>query len=291
MMRTSMSSLFVALAALLVAAPWAVGQSSDGLSAEEKGQAIMEKINALPRWERVATSTVLKIYDKQDKLLFTKRTRGARYFRDYNDPGKRLQNSITYFYAPADDKGNGSLNIEHEDSDDDEQYLYLKQTRKVRRIIGSSKKDDFFGSDFALGDVVRRRIQDYHFKWLSEETVDFKGKKLKVQKVESVFKDPTKRDDWGEGKSVIYIHQASGLVFKAERYNLQMQLHKVMTLKGFSKHKNRDGKSVYGVAQIEMKTIARGTRSVFTIKEAKYENDAGFDAAIFSTDSLTRKWW
>ena len=286
MMRISMSSLFVALTAFLVATPWAAGQSP-----EEKGQAIMEKINALPQWEKTLTEAELRIYDKQDKLLFTKRLRSARYFRDYDDPQSRLLSSMNYFYAPADDKGNGSLNIEHEDSDDDEQYLYLKQTRKVRRIIGSSKKDDFFGSDFSLGDVVRRRIQDYHFKWLSEETVDFKGKKLKMQKIETVFKDPTKRDDWGEGKSVIYIHPASGLVFKAERYNLQMQLHKVMTLKAFGKHKNRDGESVYGVGLIEMKTIARGTRSEFIIKNSKYENDTGFDAAIFNTDSLTRKWW
>ena len=62
--------------------------------------------------------------------------------------------------------------------DDDEQYLYLKQTRKVRRIIGSSKKDDFFGSDFAVGDVTRRRFADYDFIWLGEDSVEFKGKRI-----------------------------------------------------------------------------------------------------------------
>lgn len=256
-----------------------------------KGHEIMKGIDSLPVHQKLLGQAELLIYDKQDNLLFTKRFRYAQYFEDYNKPEVRLRRSINYFFAPADDKGNGSMVFENEDSDDDEQYLYLRQIRKARRIIGSSKKDDFFGSDFSLGDVTRRRYQDYNFRWLGEDAIDFRGKRLKMQKIESQFKDPQNREDWGEGKSVLWVHPSSGLVFKAERYNTQMQLHKVLTLIAFGKHKNPDGKNVYSVGGLRMETINRGTRSQFLVKSTKYEGDSGISPSIYTTDSFTKKWW
>ena len=286
MIGKSLSLLGAGLLALSLFATLALSQTP-----EEKGRQIMRGVFELPQMEKIRNEAELRIYDKQGNLLFTKRLRGMIFYKDFRKPEVRLRRSINYFFAPADDKGNGSLAIEFPDSDDDEQYLYLKQTRKVRRIIGSSKKDDFFGSDFSLGDITRRRFHDYNFKWLGEDTVEFKGKRLTVQKIESTFKSPQKSEEWGEGKSVLYVHPQSGIVFKAERYNLQLQLSKVSSILAFGKRKNRDGKPVYLVARIEMRNVVRGTRSEFIIKNAQYEDEAKFDPSMFVTDSLTKKWW
>lgn len=257
----------------------------------KKGHEIMKAIDALPVMEKVFAEAELRIYDKQNSLLYTKQFRSAQYFQDFTAPEKRLQRALSYFYAPADDQGNGAMVFENEDTDKDEQYLYLRQTRKARRIIGSSKKDDYFGSDFSAGDVTRRRYQDYNFRWLGEDTIDFRGRSLKVEKIESQFKNLQKREDWGEGKSVLWIHPESGLVFKAERYDTQLQLQKVLTLVAFTKAKNKAGQDAYLVAALDMKTLNRGTHSTFVITSRKYENEAGFATNIYSTDSFTKQWW
>jgi len=260
--------------------------------AVKKGHEIMLAIYNLPVVEKVFLESELKIYDKQDALLYTKRSRGAQYFQDFATGEKRLQRSLSYFFSPADDQGNGAMVFEHEKTDDDEQYLYLRQTRKARRIIGSSKKDDYFGSDFRAADVVRRRYPDYNFRFLGEEKLEFNGKPTPVlAKLESQHKDPQKREDWDEGKSIIWIHPQSGLVFKAERYNTQMQMDKVLTLKAFTKTKNKKGEDCYLVAGLDIKTVNRGTHSEFVITSRKYEADAGFATDIFTTDSFTKQWW
>jgi len=288
-----MSGLFSALL-VLAAAQFA---SSQELKFDpndpnvKKGQEIMQVIDALPVMEKVYAEAELRIFDKQDNILYTKQFRSAQFFQDFQAPDKRLQRALSYFYSPADDKGNGAMVFEHVDTDDDEQYLYLRQTRKARRIIGSSKKDDYFGSDFSAGDVTRRRYQDYNFRWLGEDTIDFRGRSLKAQKIESQFKNPQRREDWGEGKSVLWVHAESGLVFKAERYDTQMQMHKVLSLVAFTKAKNKSGQDVYLVAALDMKTLNRGTHSTFIITSRKYENEAGFSTDIYSTDSFTKQWW
>ena len=259
--------------------------------AVKKGQEIMQKVDALPVMEKVFAEAELKIFDKQDNLLYTKQFRSATFFQDFGSPEKRLQRALSYFFSPADDKGNGAMVFEHPDSNDDDQFLYLRQTRKARRIIGSSKKDDYFGSDYSTGDVTRRRFQDYYFRSLGEDTIDFRGKQLKVEKIESQFKDPQKREDWGECKSIVWIHPSSGLVFKAERYDTQMQLHKVLTLTAFVKDKNKKGEDVYLVAGNDMRTLNRGTHSAFSVISRKYEADAGFSTDIYTTDSFTKQWW
>jgi len=260
--------------------------------AVKKGHEIMGAINNLPVVEKVFLESELRIYDKQDNLLYTKRSRGAQYFQDFESGDKRRMRSITYFSDPADDKGNGAMVFEHDDTDQDEQYLYLRQTRKARRIIGASKKDDYFGSDFRAADVIRRRYPDYNFRYLGEEKLDFNGKPTPaLAKIESQHKDPQKREDWNEGKSIIWIHPQSGLVFKAERYDTQLQLDKILTLRAFGKTKNKKGEDVYLVGALDIRTVNRGTHSMFVITERKYENEAGFATNIFTTDSFTKQWW
>jgi hypothetical protein len=213
------------------------------------------------------------------------------YYRDYADPRQRLSRSINYFFAPADDKGNSTLSIELADSDDDEQYLYLKQTRKVRRIIGSSKSDDFMGSDFTLADIAPRDLDDYTYTWLGSEAVPFKGASIQTEKIESVFKSARKREDYNEGKAVIWVHPASGIVFQAERYDTTLTLTRRMNIRNIAKGANRDGKPVYYATVIEMANLNRGTRSEFIVTSRQTEGETRLDPAIFTTEYLTRQWW
>ncbi len=260
--------------------------------AEDKGYKIASAIDAKPVVQKSMSESQFLIYNSQDKLLFTKKFRSASLVLDYKDSKKRLSRNITYFYSPADDKGNSALSLEQPKGQEDDQWIYLKGLRKPKRVLGSDKSSSFMGSDFSNGDLARPDLDDSIYTWLGQDTINFKGKKLKVEKLESKFKDPQMAKDYGTSKTVAWIHTASGLMFKTEVYNLEGQLYKTMKLLAFKTVKNRDGKKVFTVTGLEMKNALKGTKTVMKVGKMKVETKAkGVKEKIFSLNHLTRRWW
>lgn len=271
---------------LLVFSPSALAETP-----AEKGKRLMDEVNALPTIEKSLAENTLDIYDTQGKLLFSKRSRMASYVQDFRDVDNKLSRSISYFYAPADDKGNGALMIENSEGDDD-QWIYLKGLRKPKRVIGSDKSSSFMGSDFSNGDVAARDIEDSDYLWLGTEKIAFKSKKLTVEKIQGSFKDKSMRDDYGYSKSIAWIHVKSGLPFKMEIYDLNNQLYKEAKLLAFTIKKNRDGKKVFIPTSMEMKNVIKGTKTIMKMQNIKTEDQAQqVKPDIFNINYLTRKWW
>jgi outer membrane lipoprotein-sorting protein len=258
---------------------------------EEKGLRIVTSLDTRPTLEKSIAETVLHIYDAQGKKLFSKKSRSASYMKDFRDPDKRLSRSLSYFFSPADDKGNGALMIEI-DGDDDDQWLYLKGLRKPKRVLGSDKSSSFMGSDFSNGDVAARDIEDYNYKWLGTEKIKFKKKNRTVEKIEARFKSKQLQEDYGYSKTIAWIHVGSGLALKNEMYNLNGQLSKTMRLVDFKVKKNRDGKKIFMPTYVEMKNVLKGTRTVMQMKNIKTGKKAAkIKPGIFKVDYLTRRWW
>ncbi len=136
---------------------------------QEKGWQIKKAIDELPVVEKMTNEVAFRIYDAQGKLLFTKKSRAAIFTENYNDAENRLDRNISYFFAPADDKGNSALMIEYPGDKEDDQWVYLKGLRKPKRIIGSDKGSSFMGSDFSNGDVSPIDIDDSRYTWLGTE--------------------------------------------------------------------------------------------------------------------------
>ncbi len=267
--------------------------------ADEKGRKIMEAVDSLPAIEKMISETVLDIYDAQGKKLFSKKSRTGSFITDYKNKDKRLRRSISYFFAPADDKGNGALMIEVADGEDD-QWIYLKGLRKPKRVMGSDKGSSFMGSDFSNGDISAKDIDDSEYTWLGTEKLStlYASKKkkkkvsLKTEKIQSIFKSASLRDDYGYSKSIIWINVKSGLPLKVEYYNLSGQLEKSATLKSFTLKKNKDGKKIYIITSLEIKNVVKGTKTVMKVKKIKTGKAAAkVNPAIFKTKYLTRKWW
>jgi len=260
-------------------------------TAQEKGRKIMEKIDRLPVLEKVLNQISLFIYDSQGKIVFTKKVRGAQYYSDYQNASKRLIHTLSYFYAPADDKGNGSLSVEVA-NDDDDQWIYLKGLRKPKRIIGSDKSSSFMGSDMTNGDMAPKNIDDSNYTWLGSETVLYKNKKIAVEKVAAEFKKKQMQQDYGRSKAVIWVHLKSGLVFKAEQYDLNKQLFKTTRLLSFKVLKNKDKKRVFIMTGSEVKSVLKGTKTVMKMSKIRTGSAAAsVRQDIFKTTYLTRRWW
>ncbi len=278
-------AILIGLIALLTISTTVAEPSAD------KGYRIMAAIDALPVIERSLSENVFKIYDAQGKLVFTKKARSASFVKDYNNPKTRLSNAISYFYSPSDDKGNAALIIEIAGKDDD-QWLYLKGLRKPKRILGSDKSSSFMGSDFSNGDISPPNLDESNYNWMKSDVVKFKGKQIKTEKIEVVFKEAKKREDYGYSKSIVWVHPVSGLIFRAEIYDLQEQLYKKLTLNSFKTGKNRDGKKVFTVTGMEMKNVRKGTKTQMNISKLRIEGKAKkVTHAIFLLQYLTSKWW
>ena len=258
---------------------------------QEKGQRIIDIVDAYPTMERLISETVLHIYDAQGKKLFTKKSRSASFTENFRDKDKKLERSLSYFFSPADDKGNGALMIEIA-NDDDDQWLYLKGLRKPKRVLGSDKSSSFMGSDFTNGDVAARDNDDFNNIWLATEKFKFKNKTLTVEKIEASFKNKQLSEDYGKSKSIALIHVKSGLTFKSEIYNLNGQHSKTLRLLSFTVKKNRDGKKVFMPTKIEMINALKGTKTILERKNIKTGKKAAkIKPAIFKVEYLTRRWW
>lgn len=259
---------------------------------EEKGWKIMKAVDNLPTFEKSQSETIFKIYDAQGSLLFTKKARSASLATNYQDPDKRLSNAIMYFYAPADDKGNGALMIEKPGDEEDDQWMYLKGLRKPKRVIGSDKSSSYMGSDFTNGDLARGDFDEYNYKWLASEKIKFKKKTLKVEKIEIAFKDKKQREDYGYSKMVSWVHPQSGLIIKGEKYNLDGQLNHRMNLLSFTIKKNKVGKKVFMITGMQMSNLLKGTKTIMEMKKLKVEKQVKkIKPSIFALEYLTRRWW
>ena len=69
---------------------------------------------------------------------------------------------LMFFLTPADVRNTAFLTHDFEDSSkDDDQWLYLPEVQKVKRIASSDKSASFMGSDFTYSDMTSRNVQDY----------------------------------------------------------------------------------------------------------------------------------
>ncbi len=260
-------------------------------TSQEKGYNIMEAIEALPSTERSLSENIFRIYDATGNLAFTKKARSASFTMNYKEPKKRIRNSISYFYSPADDKGNSALMLEKLNEDDD-QWLYLKGLRKPKRVLGSDKSSSFMGSDFSNGDLSPPELDEATYNWLGSETISFKNKNIPVEKIEVQFKDAQKREDYGYSKTILWIHPQSGMAFKGEIYDLQGQLFKKMELQSFKVVKNKDGQKVFTPTGMEMRNVLKGTRTEMEVTNLRTAaSAANVSPDIFSLQYMTRKWW
>lgn len=103
------------------------------------------------------------------------------YTKDYPEGRK----TVLKFEKPADVKGMGFLQIQHKKGED-EQFLYLPELKRVRRLTGSARRGSFFGSDLSYEDLEERDVDDDIHTLLREEKLE----NIEVYVVESKPKDP-----------------------------------------------------------------------------------------------------
>ena len=255
-----MKTITKQLIALVVFAAAAGSAFAQGLTGKE----IMQKVDKREKAASDSFTMRMTLTNAGGK----KRVREVTaYSKDYGSDKK----TVMVFILPADVKGVGYLSFSYDDaSKNDDRWLYIPALKKAKRISGSSSQDYFMGTDFTYDDISGHKIDDYTYTLLAEETVDGKN----CWKIESV---PVKKSMYS--KYISWIDKESLVQVKAEFYDEQGTLLKVLTVSGIEK---KDG--FWTADKMEMNNLQK--KHTTLIETLKHEFNKNISDSYFRVSSL-----
>jgi outer membrane lipoprotein-sorting protein len=163
-------------AAVLAVVTCGLGFSSPlGAAAANPARELLDRVSKLDDTERAWTDRTqhlrLTIVDRRgnerrrELLIRTKKF------------GEDVNRTILFFLSPPEVRGIGLLQWVRP-RDEDRQWLFLPELKRVRRITGTSKRESFVGTDFSYEDLtIWTEVLDWteeeaRSRLLGEETVD-----------------------------------------------------------------------------------------------------------------------
>jgi hypothetical protein len=192
------------------------------------------------------------------------------YFKDYGDTEKILM----AFKSPRDVAGTGYLSFSYDDGRDDDIWLYVPAIKRIRRITGSGKNDDFMGTDFTYEDMGSRSLDKDNFTLQGEERID--GEPCWV--VEARPKDS--RDPYG--RRVIRVRKDSSVLNAVDYYDRQNRLLKELRVSGI---RQIDG--IWTAHKMEMTNIQSRHSTVIEMTDIRF--NIPLDESLFAVSSLERE--
>jgi hypothetical protein len=232
---------------------------------------IMAKVETRDDGDNATSVMEMILIDKSGH----RRKRSIRSFS--KDQGPDMQR-LMFFLEPADVRGTGFLTYDYGAANkDDDQWMYLPELRKTKRIAASDKSGSFMGSDFSFADMTGRELKEWTFKLLGEK--DVRGKKAWL--IEAVPANRKVRDRYGYEKSVVFVRQDIFMVVRAVHWLRDGRL-KYLDVKKVSK---KDG--IWVGTEIEMRTVrAKKTEhtTVLRLRDIKYGQN--LDDGLFTIRKL-----
>jgi len=241
-----------------------------GISAHE----IAQKVHDRDDGDNAVSNMQMTLIDKNGK----KRVRNLKTFT--KDRGiDRLR--LMFFLSPADVKDTGFLTYDYDDSTkDDDQWLYLPELKKVKRIASSDKSSSFMGSDFSYSDMTLRNVDDYSYKIMKEPLVG--GEKtwqmMVIPKSDKVIAET------GYTKSIIFVRQDNFIVIQALHYVKLGKKLKYMKVTGLEKIED-----IWTITKMQMTTKKAKKslhKTIFEFSDTQYNQ--ALEEAFFSTRTLER---
>lgn len=249
---------------------FAQGVAANELTARE----IMEKVDARDDGDNSTATLEMTLVDKRGD----KRVRQVTVFT--KDKGRDMQR-IQFFLAPADVRGTGFLTYDYYSGEkDDDQWLYLPELRKTKRIASSDKSGSFMGTDFSYADMTRRVLDEWTYKLLKEDEV--RGNKVWL--IEALPRDNTIRDRYGYDKSVVFVRQDIFMAVRAVHW-----VRDGNKLKYFDVKRLEQIDGIWMGTELDMKMTKGGEtlhRTVLRFSDVRFNQD--LDENLFSVRRLEK---
>ncbi|MEO8603722.1 MAG: outer membrane lipoprotein-sorting protein [bacterium] len=145
--------------------------------------------------------------------------------REFTMSGKHLENGIDARYievtGPMNLKDTRYLLYDRSERRDD-QYVYIPFMKRVVRLSEKTRGEPFLGSTFFVNDMIKRRLDEFTYRFVGDETVGQRACRL----VECTPKQPE-----GEtySKLIIAIDPIDLVVMRAQLFDHSGKLFKVHT--------------------------------------------------------------
>lgn len=238
------------------------------------GREIMEKEDARDDGDNMTGEMEMILIDKKGH----RRVRKIKGFR--KDKGKD-DLRMMFFLEPADVKDTGFLTYDYyEGYKDDDQWLYLPELHKTKRIASSDKSSAFMGSDFSYADWTKRVIDEWKYKLLKEDQV--RGRKVWVVEAIPINKAVVKR--YGYTKSVLFVRQDILMVVRAVHW-----VKKGKKLKYFDAKKVEQIDGIWIDTETHMKTTKnKQTLHQTILKRYNIKFNQKLDEKMFSVRNLEK---
>jgi hypothetical protein len=265
-MKRMMSLL---ISTLLVAAVPALAMGAS-LTALE----IMQRVDARDDGDNMTSDRTMVLIDKNGH----KRTRIMKSFT--KDKGEDTL-KLMFFTAPADVRDTGFLTWDYrEGARDDDQWLWLPELKKVKRIASADKSGAFMGSDFSYADMTNRVVEEWRYKLLKTDAV--RGTPCWL--IQAVPVDETVQDRYGYKKSILFIRQDIFMMCRAVHWLDEGNNIKYVDLPDIQRI---DG--IWTALAINAKTTRGGKtlhRTVFRMQNVKYGQ--AIEETMFTTRQLEK---
>lgn len=235
---------------------------------------IMEKADAREDGDNMTANMEMILIDKNGH----ERVRKIKTLS--KDSGKDTL-KLMFFMEPADVRNTGFLTYDYYSGEkDDDQWLYLPELHKTKRIASSDKSSAFMGSDFSYADMTKRVLDEWKYKLLKEAEV----RGHKVWLIEAIPSNKTIEDRYGYTKSILFVRQDIFMVVRAVLWVKEGKKLKYLDIK---KLEQIDG--IWVGTEIHMKTNkGKQTihRSVFKWDNIKFNQD--LDEKLFTIRRLEK---
>lgn len=189
------------------------------------------------------------------------------------DAANGYARAVIMFQSPATVRGTRFLSMDNASGKSD-QWIFLPNVGKVRRIASSESGGNFMGTDFSYDDMssTDRDVDLDTHTILREETLD--GNMCYV--IQSIPKDT---GSFQYSKTVTWIAKDNYRVYRREMYDKRGILVKVMEISGYRDIQGQDTPT-----QTKLSTLAAGTSTTIYIDIIKY-NDP-IPEGVFTTAYL-----
>ncbi len=267
-MSTRLTLLFTTVAAFLFL--FSLPCTAGSLTALE----IMQKADARDDGDNMTCDRTMVLIDKNGH----KRNRTMKSFT--KDKGEDTL-KLMFFTAPTDVRDTGFLTWDYREGDkDDDQWLYLPELKKVKRIASADKSGAFMGSDFSYADMTKRVVEEWRYKLIKTDTVRDKACWL----IEAVPKNEIVKERYGYKKSVLFVRQDIFMVCRAVHWLDEGNKIKYVDLPDI-----REIDGIWTAMEITAKTVRNGKtlhRTVFGSGNVKYGQD--IEENMFTTRQLEK---
>jgi outer membrane lipoprotein-sorting protein len=178
------------------------------------------------------------------------------------------------FLSPTDVKNAGFLVWGQIDRPDD-QWLYLPELKRVKKIAANNRNGSFMGSDFSYYDLEDRSVDEADHELLRTEACADK----ECYVVQSVDKD---QDSAVYSKSVSWIRKDEFVAVKTELYDKKGEHLKTATFENYEKLK-----AVWVAKRVTMENLKKETKTVLEVTSVKI--DEGLGDEVFTQRELQRE--